>query len=130
MKDYNDYMDGIKVDEALHEKIMERAAHTNRRYNRNPFGVRFTVITACAAVLLFCVITIPTLFKEPIGAFFNNAIIRNNAATGAGDSSGSELVPLPTDVHSNMEAGSDSDRAPIYSYDEPAQVDDFDADAD
>ena len=59
MNKYNDYMDNISVDPALHSKIMQRATATKARpKSRTPF---YTKIAASAAVFLLCVLMVPML---------------------------------------------------------------------
>ena len=79
MKSYTDYMDSISVDNELHEKIMERVTQKPAPQHRPRTVFRYAGLTACAAVLLLCVWTIPGLFNTPTSNLPNNpAVISSN----------------------------------------------------
>jgi hypothetical protein len=65
MKKYTDYMDNIKVDAALHEKIMQKATKKPAPQCQPRPILHYVGILACAAVLMLCVWTIPGLLNSP-----------------------------------------------------------------
>lgn len=64
MKFYNDYIDNISVDDALHRKIMAGVTAKPRR--RTVPVRRYTTAFACLAVVLLGVLTVPKLLSSGI----------------------------------------------------------------
>ena len=66
MKNYTDYMDNISVDTELHKKIMTRVTHKTIPFHKKNAIFRYTGLAACVAILLFCILTIPSLLNPSI----------------------------------------------------------------
>ena len=65
MKEYSNYMDNIQVSAELHEKIMQRVAQKPQLRLLSMAATRYVALTACAAVLVVCILTVPGLLRAP-----------------------------------------------------------------
>ena len=65
MKDYNDYMDNISVDQELHNKIINRVTKKPSVLGRNRLVFRYAGMVACVVILLLGIWAIPGMFHNP-----------------------------------------------------------------
>ncbi|MCL2816891.1 MAG: hypothetical protein FWD39_00700 [Clostridiales bacterium] len=83
MKKYVDYLDGVEVDAALHERTMKRLRQSPAA-RRKRTGFRFAgLAAACAVVILLCVWAIPGLVGTG-----NNVELGNNDNNGNNGNNG------------------------------------------
>ncbi len=118
MKDYNDYMNNISVDEELHDKILKRLTPDPRR--RGLAVLRYAGMLACAAFLMFCAWVFPKLFNAPgeggrtdgdyngviygVGNDVSSPGISQNPVTGpaASFTPNPSVLPTPTPAHISL----------------------------
>ena len=108
MKGYNDYMDNISVDRALHEKIMQRVSQNPAPQRQNRVLIRYASLTACAVILLTGVWLLPGLWANNNIGLTSNGTEPNDPAPAPHELT---FNPMPMEI-----AGGSRIMAPNFSH--------------